>query len=39
MQCNLWKEVDCAAVYQNTSTRFTDGGQMGVGAELLNQHR
>ena len=27
---NVW----CAAVYQNTSTRFTDGGQMGVGAEL-----
>ena len=27
-------QVDCAAVYQNASTRFTDGGQMGVGAEL-----
>jgi glutamate-5-semialdehyde dehydrogenase len=28
------QEVDCAAVYQNASSRFTDGGQMGVGAEL-----
>ncbi len=28
------EQVDCAVVYQNASTRFTDGGQMGVGAEL-----
>lgn len=28
------QQVDCAAVYKNASTRFTDGGQLGVGAEL-----
>ncbi len=27
-------EIDAAAVYHNVSTRFTDGGQMGLGAEL-----
>jgi glutamate-5-semialdehyde dehydrogenase len=27
-------QVDCAAVYHNASTRFTDGGQLGMGAEL-----
>ncbi len=26
--------IDAAAVYHNASTRFTDGGQMGIGAEL-----
>ncbi|MHA7865215.1 glutamate-5-semialdehyde dehydrogenase [Flagellimonas marinaquae] len=31
---NFMENIDCAAVYQNASTRFTDGGQMGVGAEL-----
>ncbi|WP_228850592.1 glutamate-5-semialdehyde dehydrogenase [Aegicerativicinus sediminis] len=31
---NFMEGVDSAAVYQNASTRFTDGGQMGVGAEL-----
>lgn len=28
------EQADSAAVYHNASTRFTDGGQMGVGAEL-----
>ena len=31
---NFMEQVDSAAVYHNASTRFTDGGQMGVGAEL-----
>ncbi len=28
------QNVDCAAVYHNASSRFTDGGEYGVGAEI-----
>mgnify|MGYP002628966098 FL=1 len=31
---NFMACVDAAAVYQNASTRFTDGGQFGLGGEL-----
>lgn len=34
-RANLFTEqVDCAAVYVNASTRFTDGGMFGMGAEI-----
>ena len=31
---NFQKQVDAAAVYENASTRFTDGGEFGFGAEI-----
>lgn len=31
---NFQQEVDCAAVNHNASSRFTDGGQFGFGAEI-----
>lgn len=31
---HFFKNVDAAAVYANTSTAFTDGGQFGLGAEI-----
>lgn len=34
MATQFQNEVDCAAVYHNASSRFTDGGQFGFGAEI-----
>ena len=34
MAARFVREVDSAAVYVNCSTRFTDGGEFGLGCEM-----